>query len=178
MTIAAIRTAVIELMQGSLGSTRKLSANVFQFGAFDGQPLAAQQTHSMDSRYRHRFDVQFGSARPHKATPISTKANYRIEARAVTIRVSTHLASSADESARVASRDLAEQDCSDAIGVLSYPGNLTATSAAVATSITSGMLVGSDDGQGIPRWELVSEDWKSQLLVSRILGVAIVNVSQ
>lgn len=178
MTVAAIRTAIAELMQGTLGSTRKLTANVFMFGVFDGQPLAAQQAQSMDSRYRHRFDVQVSSARPHKATPISSKANYRIEARAVTIRVSTHLASSADESARTAARDLAEQDCSDAIGVLSYPGNLTVTSAAAATGITSGMLVGSDDGQGVPRWEFVSEDWKSQLLVSRIMGVAIVNVSQ
>lgn len=178
MTVAAIRTALIELMQGQLGAVRVLTPGVFQFGVFEGQPIAAQQAQSMDSRYRHRFDVIVNSAKPHKASPISAKANYRIEARAVTVRISTHLASSADQTARIAARDQLEQDCSDAIGVLSYPGNLRATSAAVVTDITSGMLVGAEDGQGIPRWEVVAEDWKRQLLVSRILGIAIVNVSQ
>jgi hypothetical protein len=173
-----IRTAIIELMEGDLGSARKLTADVFKFGAFEGQPVGAQQAHTIESTYTHRFDVQLGASRPHKSTPQSTKASYRIEARPVTIRVFTHLSSSADEDARLDIRETIEQNCSDAIGVLAYPGNLTQTVAGDLTGLASGMLCGAEDGSGVPRLEQVSEDWKKQLHVCRIVGTAIVSVAQ
>ena len=179
MTVASIRQAIIEVMQGQGGAGRTLQNNVFGFGVFDGQPIQAQQARTINqASYRHQFDVQVSASRPHKATPQSTKANYRIEARSVVIRLWTHFASSAEESTRKSVRDTLEQDASDAIGVLCYPGNLTQTAGSVATNITSGMLCGAEDGSGWPRWELITEDWKRQLYSSRILGVAIINVAQ
>ena len=179
MTVAAIRQAIIEVMQGQGGAVRTLDDDVFGFGVFDGQPIQAQQARTIDqAAFRHQFDVTISTARPHKATPISTKANYRIEARSVVITIVTHFSSTADATARLAVRDALEQDVSDAIGVLSYPGNLTQTQAAAPTNIASGMLIGAEDGVGIPRWEMTAEDWKRQLYRSRILGVAIINVAQ
>lgn len=175
---ALIRTALVQLMEGSLGSVRKLPMGLFGFGVFEGQPSAAQQARASDVRYQHQFDVIIGQARPHKATPLSTKASYRIEARAVSIRIVTRLATSADEPSRLEQRERIEQAVSDATGALSYPGNLLTTVAGEATGITSGMLVGVDDGTGWPRYEVISEDWKKQLHTCRILGVAIVNVAQ
>lgn len=173
-----IRTAIVQTMEGSLGSVRKLPMGLFGFGVFEGQPVAAQQARAMDVRYRHQFDVVIGQSRPHRATPLSTKASYRIEARSITLRIVTHLSTTADELARLEQRERIEQAVSDAVGVLSYPNNLLATVAGHATGITSGMLVGGDDGTGWPRYEVVSEDWKRQLHTCRILGVAIVNVAQ
>lgn len=175
---ALIRTAIIELMQGSLGNARKLPLQLFGFGVFDGQPMTAQQARAGDSRYQHQFDVTISTARPHRSTPFSTKANYRMEARQVALRVVTNLSATSDELARLEARERVEQACSDAIGALSYPGNLTFTVSGQETRITSGMLCGTEDGAGVPRYELVNEDWKRQLLISRILGVAIVNVPQ
>jgi len=173
-----ITRAIIELMQGSLGSVRKLPPMLFGYGVFDGQPNAAQQARAMDSRYRHQFDVQLSSTRPHKATPFSNKANYRIDARVITLRVVTSLSVTSDEMARLEQRERVEQACSDAISALSYPGNLLFTVSGQATRIASGLLCGAEDGSGVPRYELVNEDWKKQLHISRITGVAIVNVPQ
>ena len=173
-----LRASIIDLMQGSLGSVRRLPLGLFGFGVFDGQPNAAQQARSMDPRYQHQFDVVVGSAKPHKATPLSTKASYRVEARAITIRVYTHLSTTADQAARLEQREKIEQACADAIGVLSYPGNLERTAGGYATDIVSGVLVGGDDGSGWPKYEQVTEDWKKQLHTCRIVGVAIVRVAQ
>lgn len=173
-----VRTAIVQLLEGSLGGVRKLPMGLFSFGVFDGQPAAAQQTRALDPRYQHQFDVLVNSARPHKATPLSTKASYRIESRAIVIRIVTHLSTSADELARLEQRERIEQACTDAVSVLAYPGNLATTVAGEATMITSGVLCGAEDGSGWPRYEVVSEDWKRQLHTSRILGVAIVNVAQ
>lgn len=175
---ALIRTALIELMEGSLGLVRRLPPGLFQFGVFDGQPTAAQQARAMDSRYQHQFDVLVSGARPHKSTPLSTKASYRTEARQVQLRITTHLSTTADQMARLEQREKIEQACADAIGVLSYPGNLSATRAGRATHVISGVLVGAEDGSGWPRYEVMSEDWKKQLHVCRISGVAIVTVAQ
>lgn len=165
-------------MQGSLGTVRKLPLQLFGFGVFDGQPMTAQQARAASPQYQHQFDVTVGSSRPHKATPFSNKANYRIEARAVSLRVVTSLSVTSDELARLEQREKVEQACSDAIGALSYPGNLLFTVNGEATRIVSGMLCGADDGLGVPRYELVSEDWKRQLHTARIQGVAIINVAQ
>jgi hypothetical protein len=175
---SALRRVIIEAMEGSLGSTRTLPFGLFGFGVFEGQNMPAQQSRSMDVRYQHQFDVVIGQSRPHRATPQSMKASYRIEARQVQIRIVTHLSTAADEMARLEQREKIEQAASDAISVLAYPGNLLTTVAGEATQIASGMLVGAEDGSGWPRYELVSEDWKKQLHTARIVGVAIVNVAQ
>ena len=175
---ALISRAVIELMQGSLGNVRRLPLQLFGFGVFDGQPMAAQQARATDSRYQHQFDVTVTAAKPHRATPQGNRASYRIESRSIMLRIITPLSATSDEMARLEQRQKVEQACSDAISALSYPGNLTFTVSGQQTRIVSGLLCGSEDGAGVPRFELVTEDWKKQLHISRIIGVAIVNVPQ
>lgn len=164
MSATTIRDSIILLMEFGMPQV-----DVFKFGVFDGQPVAAQQAMAMEQPYQHRFDVQVSSAKPHRATPISTKASYRVESRSVTIRIYTHLNASSDQAARIAARARVEENCDIAISRLCYPGLL------YAPEIVSGMMCGAEDGSGFPRWEEVSEDWKRQLHLSRILGTIIVS---
>jgi hypothetical protein len=174
---ARIRTAVRELLEGTIGTTRAVTSGVFRYGVFDGQPLQAQQAKTAITTYTHRFDVLIKSLSRHAATPSSNNASHRIARCAVEIPIWSHLKSTAQESERAEQREKIENDCDLAMQALCYRNNLAATSAAAATGIISGMLLGAD-GSGYPTWTVVDENWQRHMLRSVIRASAALVITQ
>lgn len=174
---AVIRSAIKSLLQGEIGAVRTLSAGVFVYGTFEGQPRGATAARSLNVGSEHRFDIKVGSQRMHGATPISAKSSYRLSAVPVTIDIITGLKSTPLEAKRDEQRALAESNAQLAMQALEYPGNLAADSANTPTGVVSGILVGPD-GTGHPVWEVVEEDWKALYHRSRITGAVVVTVAQ
>jgi hypothetical protein len=174
----AIQTAIEELLEGSIGTTRRVPAMLFESDVFDGQPTAATQAKAYDPRWVHRFDVVVGRQAPHGSTPLSVKSAHRNATFAVTINLVTRLPNTSAHSKRKAQRARIAGDVDTAIAALSYPGNLTETQDHEATGIISGMLLGPDGGQGSPVWEPVEENWPQHLYRSRITASAIVQINQ
>ncbi len=174
---AAIRTSIKELLQGSIGTTRTVSSGKFRYGVFEGQPLGAQQAKAINTSYTSRFDIKLRQMVDHGATPMSIKSSFSVARFSIEIPIVTTLRSTAQETERDTDLALVASDCDVAIQALCYPGNLTQTSAAVATGIVSGLMVGPE-GTGRPHWESVEEDWENHLLRSRISGSVSVVISQ
>lgn len=170
---SAIRTAITELLRGSIGTTRIVPQGMFEPGVHAGQKPSAQQAKAIDRRYEHRFDVVVSRQAKNAATPLSVTASYRIAQHSVVINIATKLKSVVRDDAREEQRAQIEGDCDVAIQALNYPNNLLATLGAQLTGIVSGMLQGPD-GLATPTWELVEENWEQHLLRSRIIAEAIV----
>jgi hypothetical protein len=170
---SAIRTAIIELIRGSIGVVRIVPAGLFEPGVFEGQKTAAQQAKTIDHRFAHRFDLKVDRQSKNAATPISSKASYRLSQYSVTINITTRLKAATRDDDREIQRAKAEGDTDLVIQALNYPGNLLATLGAQQTGIVSGLLQGPD-GAATPIWELVEENWEQHLLRSRIVAEATV----
>lgn len=173
---ANIRTAIKELAEGDIGTTRVMTSNVFLHGVFDGQPTGAQQAKAMHTG-THRFDVELGDLEDHEASPISAKAPTRFARLSVTIPVVTHTPTTVDDAARRSVLADIESDCDDLIQALHFPANLDATAASGATNIVSGHLLGPD-GTGEPTWVLDFADWGESLIRSQITAQATVEITQ
>lgn len=172
--IAAIRTAVAECMEGTIGSAYVAPAGVFARGVFAGQPPAAAKAIALQtSTARCRFDVEAGPFRDHPATAQSVRPSRRIGVCDLTIRVVAKLATPAQLTQRDA--DIAEivSALDDAVRALTYAGNVAATSAAVSTGIVGG-AINAPDGGHTPEIVIDDEDWDGQLFNARILASAIV----
>ena len=168
-----IRTAIVELVRGSIGTTRVVPAGMFGEGVHAGQKPSAQQAKALNRNYTHRFDVAVRVAGVHEASAVSVKTSSRISRFAVEIMFTTKLKSVVQDEARddVLARVAGDGDV--VIQALNYPNNLLTTNDGEATGIVSGMLLGPDN-TSTPRWELVEENWEQQLLRSRIVAEAIV----
>ena len=178
MSTAAQRTAIIELLEGDIGTIFTVAANTFAFGVFEGQPDGAQRALATDrATATHRFDVEFGEVVDHEATPLSAKASTRIVRVAVAIPVWTKTATTIEETARRELLASIEGDCDTAIRALSFPGNLTQTSGSVATDIAGGFMTAAG-GQGAPTWSLEFADWDRNIIKSRIDGEITVSITQ
>lgn len=173
----AIRTAVKELLHGSIGTTRVVPPGLFEYGVFTGQAIGAQKARALDLRFRHRFDVTLRTVGSSVATPLSVKSSYRLSVMRIEILVTTKLPSQVVEAMRDDARSQVEGDCDVAIQALNYPHNLLTTHDAEETGIISGMFRGPD-GLSTPTWELLEENWEQQLLRSRIIGDADVMQTQ
>lgn len=174
----AIRTAIIELATGAIGTIRLVDDAVFAFGAFTGQPDPALLAKTVqEKKGRNWFNVTLGRVVSHAATSMSAKGDRRIVAMPVTLDIWTHVKTSAQEQARVDALDTLVSDADDLIQALHYPGNLTTTRQSVATTIIGGLLVGPGNS-GAPVWSIVDEDWKRQVIHSRIEAAALVTISQ
>ena len=174
----AIRTAIIELATGAIGTIRNVDSAVFAFGAFTGQPDAALLAKTIKGATGHNwFNVTLGRVAPHASTSMSAKGNRRIVAMPVTLDIWTHTKTSAQEQVRVDVLNTLVSDIDDLIQALHYPSNLAATRLAVATTIIGGLLVGPGNS-GAPVWSIVDEDWKRQVIHSRIEAAALVTISQ
>ena len=176
---ANIRTSIIELLEGDIGSIRTLTAAEFKFGVFEGQSVTAQQAKTLDtSTGVHWFDVQLGSLTRHPASTHSALHSRRIARLDVTIPVWTRLSSTVQETQRKSDLANIESDLDDAVQALHYPDNLQQTAAAGATNIISGLLLGPGEQAGPPEWSLVELDWEDQLARHVIRGSALLNISQ
>lgn len=176
MSTAAQRTMVIEIMDGTSGSDRTVTANLFGFGAFDGQPDMAKQAMSVHT-YTHRFDVEFTELGDHEASPLSAKAGTRIVRLGVSIPIWTHTKTTVEETARRSTLASIESDAETAIQALHFRDNMSTTSGAVSTNIVGGLLSGPG-GQGAPIWTLESAEWDLNLIKSRIDGEAVITITQ
>ncbi len=175
---AAIRTAVAECMEGTIGSVRTVPPGTFARGVFPGQPLAAQKALAIQtSTARHRFDVRLGPLRNHASTPVSALSNYRIGEIDITITVTSNVATSAQATQRDTDLALIASDCDTAVQALSKPHNLDETSAAVDTNIIGGCLLGPDNAS-TPAIQAGDENWDSQLVTTVIRCRAFVRVEQ
>jgi len=161
--VARIRTAIDELLVGTIGTTRKVTAGTVSQGherAWEGLSLIGP-----------RYDLFFGALVNHPSTPLSALANYRVVNLPVTITLYFHFPSAATEDNRNTVRANIYSVCDMIIQALGMPNNLRQTSAALATGIVSGMLTNLQTTT--PR-----EDWDKQIAIVDVTGTAIVYDSQ
>lgn len=169
MNAEHIRTAIAEVLEAALTAT-------FKRGVFPGQPLQAQQSMSMqDTVGVHWFDVQIADEEPHASSPVSARDPRRVLQLSITIPVTSHVATTAQDAERALKLSAIASDCDDAAQALSEPGALDETDDGDATGIVSGLMFGPGRS-GTPTWRLVQEDWGAQLVRSAIVGSLIVNV--
>ena len=174
MTIpaAAIRTAIAEVLEGDLGTLR-VEAGRFERGAFEGQPDAAKLAKlRQTSTAAHWFDVVIGEDETHPITSLSTRSTRTLQV-PITIDVWTGLATEVQEEDRADLLAALNDDLEDAARSLAYFGSVTATVAAVTTSIVGGLVRGPENS-GTPEYEVVEENWEARWLQSRITGAVIV----
>lgn len=169
LNLTPIRTAIEELLEGTIGTTRTITADKFRKGAHSGRDVGAQKALAL---VKPRYETSFKAFTAHDSTPISAKASLRLAELEVEIRFRYHFSSEVRENARTTLLDTVMNDGDVAWQALGYPENLADTNASVATNIVSGMLVDPH------RFEITDEDWDNQLVVAELTAVAIVNVSQ
>jgi len=158
-----IRTAIDELLAGTIGSVRTVTADTLLNGhddAWEGLSIS-----------KARYDLTLGAIEQHPSSPISALTSYRIGRLPVTIALRFHLPTAATESERDDVRASAYELADTVIQALGYPGNLTQTDDENATGIISGML--TNLGTNIP-----VEDWEAQILTIEVTGDAIVQIVQ
>ena len=178
-----IRTAIAELLEGSIGSIRTLPASPsqkFLRGTFEGQPEQATAAFLLQvAAARHRFDVELGAFNASPSSPLSSNSNYRLVECPVTIRVKTKLATPAQASQRATDIAAILDDCDLAAQAMGRPNNLLQTAGAVATNLIGGCLVGPE-GTGQPRIDASVQDWTAPhgMATTTIVGRAIVKISQ
>ena len=175
----AIRTTCIELLEGTIGTTRTVTAAKFKHGAFRGQPDQALIAKTIQTTTgRHWFDVVIGKLMNHPSTSVSATGNRRIGIIDVRFDLWTHLSTTAQESQRKTDLAAIESDADMAIQAMHFPDNVKQTSAAVVTNIVSGMLFGPG-GNGAPVWQEDEQDWRGlQVLRSHIEATAILTITQ
>jgi uncharacterized membrane protein (UPF0136 family) len=166
MTIAAtaIHTAIAEVIDGTIGTTRTVAASAVEPGHMPwvGQVLS-----------KPRFEVTLDSMGRHESTPCSAISTYRIDKLQVTVFLHHKLSARHDVSKRDAAKAEALSLADTITQALGYPNNLSYTSASTSTGIISGMLLGLDR-------DVVDEQWEGtdRGLTTAIVGTALIKVSQ
>lgn len=175
LAISAIRTAVAEILEGSLG-TIKPAAGTFERGAFEGQPDEAKLAKlRQTSTATHWFDVVVGEHENHASSPLSARHGHRrLTALPITVDIYTGVATEAQESERATLLAAAYSDCEDARQALGYPGNLAETVAGLETGIVGGIMRGPAY-TGLPDLDRLQEDWGSRWMHSQISGMLVVS---
>lgn len=175
---ANIRTAITELLEGDIGTTRTVTSGVFGEGVWVGQQDSQKQAEILDTNTAtYKFDVELGGLEHHPATPISIKGNTRIALLGVLIRVWGKLATEPERAQRKTDLAALESALDTAIQALCFPSNLSQTSSAAATNIVSGLLNGPG-GLGIPEATEPEENWELKIVTAEINASAILTVSQ
>ncbi len=174
---AAIRTAVAELLEGTIGSIRTCPPGTFLRGVFPGQPAQTQRAKAIQtSTARHYFDVKLGQLRNNPSTPIGRLGDYELNDLDITVTVTSKIATVAQADQRDTDLALIASDCKLAAKALAFPHNLDETSAAVATDIVGGCLLGPDATS--PIIEATDENWGEQLARTVIRCRAILRIDQ
>lgn len=168
LNLTPIRTAIEEILEGTIGTTRTVAANKFKKGAHSGREATAQKAMAI---VKPRYETMFGPRLPHEATPISGKSSMRLDRLGVTVRFRYKFESEVRENARTTVIDTVMNDGDIAQQALTFHDNLKETNASVATNIVSGMLLE-------PEFQITDEDWENQLVIAELTATAVVNVSQ
>lgn len=170
------RIAITQVLEGTLGTARRLEQQVFKSGVFAGQPMSTKQSVARQTAEgRHRFEVNFGRARDNGATSVASTGSRRIADWDVRISGITSVATVAQLVERDDVMDGLYADLEDAIQALETPGNLSATASGDATTVASGLMRGPT-GTGSPEYRILREDWDKQLLEWEISGLITLTV--
>ena len=173
IAVEALRTAITEVMEGDMGTLRP-EPGVFEYGAFEGQPLEAMLAKlRQTSTATHWFDVRVGEHRTHEASAISARMTTRLAQVPITIDVFTGLKSEPQESERSTILAQVMSDCETAAQALAYVGAIDATSASVSTGVISGVMRDSSN-RGTAEVSIVDENWARRYVRSQIVGAVIV----
>lgn len=165
--VAAIRSVIADVLEGSIGSRNSRLVGKFLRGTFEGQPTAAQQ--ALSSMAPYRFDVVLGNRRDNAATYVSAQGSSSLVDYDVTIRITTRTATTAQDDDRALLLANLESDVDDAIQALTFAGNLLEDADGTETGIASGVMR-APAGERRPNHRVVSQDWKAQLITSEIVG--------
>jgi hypothetical protein len=154
-TATAILTAIEELATGAIGSVRTMTAGELELGAYDG---IADRTLAERVLVKPRFEAHLETTGRNKHVAPRT-ASVQIDDVALKLRIAVRgeLELRADQ--RAASRGRLLSLAERLTEALTWPRNLAATSAAVATGLVSGCL------HVVGPWKVAREDYKKKLLV-------------
>lgn len=146
LAAAAILTAVREVVEDAAGSVRIIASDTYRPGAHESLGEDAASTQAL---VRPRAEARFTSIEPHGARP-PEQGSFTLYAIDLEVTVTRFIGTEHMilDDVRTALRAVAAQDSSRLAQALGWPGNLTQTSAAVATGLVSGMLrhTGSEIG--------------------------------
>lgn len=177
-----LRTAIIELLEGTIGTTRTVSAGVFAYGVFDGQQTPAKQSRAVQQSTgndpgANRFDVITGPMEVHSASPIMMSAD-RVQELNVTIQVWRHIGTTVDQVLGLQTRRLVlsvmSSSIDDACIALSWPGNIAQTNAGNSTGVISGLMLGLSGTR--PEVSQIEEDWETHLAYATISGRVLLSI--
>ena len=168
LNLTPVTTAIEELLEGTIGTTRTVTSNTFKKGAHSGREPGAQKALAMVNT---RYEIRFPSGRQHEASAISHNANSRLEELDIEVVLRYRFSAEIREDARSTVINSVHNDRDTALQALLYPGNLTETQASVATNLLNGMLLG-------PYSFELEEDWDDMMAVLTLSLRGIVNISQ
>ena len=165
MDAEAILTAAEEVLRGTLGGVRTVTAGALLRDAYVGQ---TDEQLRMAVLVNARFEVEATSLQRTKAVgPVNaSKAIHEIELR-------VRLAFSTESELGANDRRTVRADCLEMVETcrraLTWPGNLSATSASTATNLVGGAL----ESKGPAR--VTREDWAARIFVTEALFSGLVN---
>lgn len=171
---AAIRAAITDVLEGSIGSVRTMLDGQMLSGVFEGQADGARKAKTLHSA-EHRFDVRIGRGRQHEASPVGAIGSYSLKVYDIFVDVTTKTATQIQEDARDEVLATVVADVEQAAEALSFPANVEQSAALEATGIVSGMLLGPG-GDGEPECGEPQQDWDKQEIRTRISASAIIRV--
>jgi hypothetical protein len=154
----AILDAIREVVEEAAGNLRTITAGTYAGELYDDLDDGTKSKRALTAP---RVEATITRAMPHSATyPVT--GSKRLEAIEVELMVVRHIGPKemTSDAARSLAKGLAYADAGVLKEALSYPGNLTQTSGAVATGLVSGMLfwvrselvriqLGGDDRPGL-----------------------------
>jgi hypothetical protein len=173
---AAIRSAIKDVLEGSVGSVRTMVGGQMLSGVFEGQADQARKAKTLHSA-THRFDVRIASVRQHESSPVSAIGSYALKRADIFIDVTTKTATQVQEDKRDEVLSAVLSDCEQVAQALSYPTNVEQSAALAATGIVSGMLTGPG-GEGSPVVEEPLQDWEKLEIKTRISAGCILRIEQ
>lgn len=159
-----IRKAISELLEGAIGTTRKLAAT-------DIDPYTEDLSGLL--QINSRYEIEFPRSERNPSTPVSAIGSHKVDTQEVLINIHHKLESNVQEDERdevLESVVLLGDKIRQALG---YPNNLDTTASATATGIVSGMLIELTHDIDPPNWE---ED--PPRITSQIRGKAILHITQ
>ena len=162
LAAAAILTAIEEVCLGTIGSVETVTAGTVERGAY--QPVDDDRI-AAAARTKPRFEVEWKGERDTGLVPrMSSHASYEIKL-LVRLVYPTDFELQPDE--RRAQRAAGAVTANKIRNALTRPGNLTQTSAAVATELASGCLKKAETA-------VVREDFKRRVWIAEIACTALV----
>lgn len=171
----ALDGALRQLIEGQIGTIRKVPHGAFKSGHFIGEPLEKQQHIAADVTYgRNWFDVEVMEDRDDPSTAQSADSNRLVRQLEIRIAFIRYVLSRVDDETKRDNVLAFRADLHDVSQALGKPGNLSFDLHDDPTNIASGCL----SQREMPRVGRIDRDWDNHLLSTSMTVVAIVEVVQ